>query len=644
MAIVVPIAADYDGSGVKAAQNSLANFGQSMSKTLAQAGRDARKAFKDVEDGAKESTTAAQRLATAITQSADKLDTELKQSAAAADALGAALGPELAAKLGQNGIKKLVTDLNRAGVSLQEITTEADTLAAAIKKVDDVNLQNVTAETDKLNNGLDETANKADRSGAVFANFAGNAAQEIPGVANALGPLNVAVGQFAEYATEGSISLRGLVTALGPIAAITGALLIVKSVFTDIANTKAFEKENVQAFKKALLDGATAAAALRDRLGEVGKLELRAFDPSAFAGLSGFSQKIPGIVDTITGGVSKIFGVFARSGTSDLTQQALNLGLNADRASKLIAGGADRINQWAAAQRAAGANTEELDKVTRALLQRLEELNKATEGAAVTEQFLIDTTRQSTSATMMLAAANGAAAVAVDQKAAADKAAKEAADAAAQADQNQANAIDAVREALYRRNNARYAQQDADSNARKAIEEYNKAQAKADKTGKASDIAAAAEAADKAERAINGAAAATSVYAGEQYQYASAADQATAKTAASVAELQNLSNLIGKGGKLYTALLQWIESINQVPTEVITRFGISFGSSVTTATPSTSSASSIADTWAANGVFSNSAGVTNVTNITVNGATNSQETADLIQQNQDRSNQRQGTV
>jgi len=74
----------------------------------------------------------------------------------------------------------------------------------------------------------------------------------------------------------------------------------------------------------------------------------------------------------------------------------------------------------------------------------------------------------------------------------------------------------------------------------------------------------------------------------------------------------------------------------------VTRFGISFGSSVTTAMPSTSSASSIADTWAANGVFSNSAGVTNVTNITVNGATNSQETADLIRQNQDRSNQRQG--
>jgi hypothetical protein len=43
-------------------------------------------------------------------------------------------------------------------------------------------------------------------------------------------------------------------------------------------------------------------------------------------------------------------------------------------------------------------------------------------------------------------------------------------------------------------------------------------------------------------------------------------------------------------------------------------------------------------------VFSNSAGVTNVTNITVNGATNSQETADLIQQNQNRSAQRQGTV
>ena len=173
MAVIVPIAAEFDASGVKSAQASFAQFGQTLTKTLQQAGKDARKAFGDIEDGAKDSSTAAQRLALAITQSADKLDTELKQSKAAADALAKALGPEFVAKAGAGGINKLVVDLNRAGVSIQEITTEADVLAAAIQKVDDVNLQQVTAQTENLATGVQKVNTQVTAGQQVLGSFAG---------------------------------------------------------------------------------------------------------------------------------------------------------------------------------------------------------------------------------------------------------------------------------------------------------------------------------------------------------------------------------------------------------------------------------------------------------------------------------------
>jgi len=630
MAIVVPIAADYDGSGVKAAQQSFANFGQSLSKSLQQAGRDARKAFTDVEDGAQNSTTAAQRLATAISKSADVLDADLKASKAAADALAKALGPDFAAKLGQGGLNKLVVDLNRAGVSIQEITNEADTLAVAIKKVDDVNLQNVTTETQNLNTGVAAVNTQVTAGRQVFSSFSGQAATELANVGGSLGAVASGMGQVVAQSVAGRVSLLDFAKTAGPMLAVSVVLLQIKSVFEDIKAAKAWRKEEVKSFTDALRDGSNVSTAVRDRIDEVGgafvqvNKKVHALSPN-------------GLVRTIFG-----FSLPVAKEVKDITADLTALGLKAAGVAKLVSGGQPSIDAYAAALTKAGVSSQRVALVQDYLTQQLDLTADAQKAAAIATEFGVGATRAQASAMDTTAIAAGAAAVATEQKAAADLAAKEAADAAALADQNHANAIDAVREALYKRNNARYASQDADDNAKKALEEYAKAQEQANKTGSSKDAQKAAELQAAAERALNQAAAAASNLAGETRNYASETEKSNAQNDAAARKLNELKGLLGKGGALSATVEQWILLLDRVPKDIVTRFGISFGSSVTTAMPSTSSASSIADTWAANGVFSNSAGVTNVTNITVNGATNSQETADLIRQNQDRSNQRQG--
>ncbi|CAB4168399.1 hypothetical protein UFOVP1266_10 [uncultured Caudovirales phage] len=638
MAVIVPIQTEFDASGVNAATSKFAKFSQTVSKSLQQAGKDARKSFAEVEQGANTSSTAAQRLAASITKTANTLDSELKASTAAADALGLALGPEFAAKIGRNGLNKLVTDLNRAGVSVKDITAEADVLAAAIKQVDDVNLRNVSAEADHLQTSIDGVTKSTDRSRSVMANFTGNAAQEIPGVANALGPLNVAIGQFAEYAAEGGISLKGLATAIAPIAAITVAIALLKSRLADIAQTKAFNKADVDAYTKALKDGASATEAFKQRLVEVGAVQTRVFDANAFAGLSGIAKSLQPLANSIPL-VTKFLGLFSRDKTLDLTETFIGLGLGVSEVSALVAGGIPAITKFAAAQRKAGNDSEGLQQVVDLLSQKVVQLGTSEKAAATSALFFIDTSRQSTSSTQALASAAGFAAVGIAQQTAATEAATAASEAAAQADRDQANAIDSVRNALYARNNARYAATDADISARTAIDEYNKAQKKADKSGKPKDIAAAADAQRQAERAINGAAAAASSYAEETNKGASATQTAAAASRAAVVELNKLKDTVSKDGALTFAVEQWIFLLNSVPKTIDTAFGISFGSSVKPVRQTTGIPDLDPSAFARTG----NNGVSNVTNITVNGAIDPTSTARQVRDVLNKDSQRRGT-
>ena len=99
--------------------------------------------LRGVDQSLDDTTTASQRVARALGDMADQAETELRQASRAADALGRALGPELAARMGRDGIAEKVGDLNRLGLSFEEIEADAEQLAAAIKRIDDVQVSAV---------------------------------------------------------------------------------------------------------------------------------------------------------------------------------------------------------------------------------------------------------------------------------------------------------------------------------------------------------------------------------------------------------------------------------------------------------------------------------------------------------------------
>lgn len=335
MAVRVPIVADYDPSGVKSAQAAFANFGQSVSKSLQQASRDARKNLGALSEGLDGAGSAADRLIASIGQTADRLDSELKQSRAAADALARSLGPDFAARVGQGGIERLVIDLRKAGLTLEEITADADRLGAALGQLDDVNLSNVRTELGTLDDGMKRVGDSADRSRGVLANFTGNAAQEIPGVSAAMGPLNTAIGQFAEYAAEGGISLSGLAKTVGPIAGIAAGIGILKGVLGASSERAKLLAKDAEIVTDALLEQKDAVDALAQAGIRAKKLDF--FDPD-----------------------SGIFG-----GAEDIIPRLDQLGYQWADIEKVLRGGAPAAKEFANQLRAIAESQVQAEKATR---------------------------------------------------------------------------------------------------------------------------------------------------------------------------------------------------------------------------------------------------------------------------------------
>lgn len=162
----------------------------------------------------------------AVLDVAETTRSEMVQAKAAADALGQALGPELAAKADLDAV---VADFTKMGLSLDEIRQEADTLATALRQVDDVRLTGLSEGVDITNRGIDDMGTKGTQARSVLANLTGNAAQDLGELSGVVGSLGVGIGQLAEYAVDGNIKLKDLATLAGPIAALSGFLFAVQS-------------------------------------------------------------------------------------------------------------------------------------------------------------------------------------------------------------------------------------------------------------------------------------------------------------------------------------------------------------------------------------------------------------------------------
>jgi hypothetical protein len=328
----------------------------------------------DLADANDEAASAGQKVAAGLSRMADIIEGELTKSTAAAEALAAALGSDTVAAFERTGTsaQDLVAELRTTGLTYQDIGHDADSLAASLKKMSSVGEQIGTHITKPMKGVARET----DNSRSVMANFAGNAAQELPGVAGAFGPLNMAISQFTEYATEGNVKMSGLVaTGLG-IGAASLAMMGLSEHTKHFAEIEAFRTENVKGWADALEGADGRVQAILDHIKELGGLK------------------------AVIGDANSWFG--GPSAVIDATYVLTQLGVTADTAAKLIAGGKDQVRQWGDAMVAAGANTGQVKFAMEALSQQVDAVDKAEQNNAITTAFLggTQTEAATTSATL----------------------------------------------------------------------------------------------------------------------------------------------------------------------------------------------------------------------------------------------------
>lgn len=269
--------------------------------------------FGNLQNDTDDLRTAGEKWADAYRQQSARIKQEMDDVANAAFVLADSLGPDMVAALEAQGrsVEQQVQELHKMGLSYDDIKVDSEQLAQALKDRDDVLRQS----TGQVGDGFKKVAAEADKSRSVVANFAGNAIQEIPGIAGAFGPLNMAVGQFTEYATEADITMKGFAAGALPIAAISAAMYglqqhakKVADAWRDVADAA---EASSRATDRAVLDGlaqslveVTAAgedaAEVFDRYAEAnleGTMRLR--DLAVQQGLS------QGLIDGLTAAIDK---------------------------------------------------------------------------------------------------------------------------------------------------------------------------------------------------------------------------------------------------------------------------------------------------------------------------------------------------
>lgn len=316
---------------------------------------------KDVGTEFDETESAGKQMARGLSQVASDIEADMADAKSAAERLGEALGPEFAADAdrGEQAVMGLVAQLRAAGLTYDDIRMDADELGAAIKQLDETgkNLDGVSSAAKTVEGDFKRVSTEADNTRSVVANFAGNAVQELPGIGAAMGPLNMAIGQFGEYAAEGNIKLSNFVMAGAGLGIVSAALIGITGHMKEVAEVKAFDKAQVDAYRESILDADTEVQAIVQTLRDAGKVSV---------------------------------SVFSDWKIDDVTSALNDAGLSLEQFAMLIEGGEPKIQAWAAAARAAGGDVEAIGLSVLAAQDQTEKFAKAQDAAAASIAFFGD--------------------------------------------------------------------------------------------------------------------------------------------------------------------------------------------------------------------------------------------------------------
>jgi hypothetical protein len=224
--------------------------------------KDMKRGIKDVVSGLDDAESAGKRYAAAIDVMTGKAVQGAKEQRAAVDSLSQALGSDAVAAIERAGgsVDKWVGELSRAGLSLDELRADVDSVADAIRRAESANgtFDSIGTKARQASTQIDMVRGSADQSGSVLANMVGNSVQDLGALGGVAGTAGMALGQLAEYGTEGNISLAGLGKIAGPMVgvgiAVAGATWAIGK-WQQAAKDAAEESENLRTAQEALAEG-----------------------------------------------------------------------------------------------------------------------------------------------------------------------------------------------------------------------------------------------------------------------------------------------------------------------------------------------------------------------------------------------------
>jgi hypothetical protein len=230
-------------------------------------------------------------MARALERATDDAIDELEATRRAVDALDRSLGDV------DMDPAALVADLKRAGLTAQDVEADADALAAALKRAGDVKITAKKLGFDDVDQALGRTTERS-RVASTAIGGIGNSISELPGIGS-LGPVAESMGMLAENALEGEANLKGLVIAGGGLAALGLTMGAISKAMQSMADTDAFNTEQVESFRDAINETNAELSAVNEHFREAQEIAGRA------GGLGPFFEKTKEITaQLIDAGVS----------------------------------------------------------------------------------------------------------------------------------------------------------------------------------------------------------------------------------------------------------------------------------------------------------------------------------------------------
>jgi len=324
--------------------------------------RDATAMADELGDELNADVTAGKAMAAALKAAADTAERALADTVEIADKLGDALGTEMRQAIGQSKIDEMAVKFQQAGLQASDLDGNLDSITDSIKRMDAAS-GSAKGRLGEVGQAMNRVGGETERSRSVMANFAGNAAQELPGMTGAFGPLNMAIGQFAEYATEGNISLKNMAASAGPMLGVGAAIVYANKQFDLMKKKDAFNTDRVKAFEEIIRDGTDAVGDLAEHLRKLGKIEtdtsMNALNPMADA-------------------------------TRDVTDELMRAGLTVEDYARLVTGSREDVKAWGDAMRESGADGRLMADVLMVLATDHERYAEAAENARKSAKFFAE--------------------------------------------------------------------------------------------------------------------------------------------------------------------------------------------------------------------------------------------------------------